>query len=183
MPDDVQGLSFTRLIDTIPARVQLALATSHAVDFESPIRCGGRLQFDLDQAAARDRSVSWIAGLDDPHPRGEERFQQHVAELQVALAVACLLLRDGIEVERIGPDGLKIGTDAIRPMCGEARRRELLDAGHVGKSPPLAACVRARPTTSPLRYGAAAADGHRGRDAAARSIELAAGFQSASTSR
>ena len=68
MPDDVQGLSFTRLIDTIPARVQLALATSHAVDFESPIRCGGRLQFDLDQAAARDRSVSWIAGLDDPHP-------------------------------------------------------------------------------------------------------------------
>lgn len=52
--------------------------------------------------------------------KGEQRFQHTASELHGALAVACLFLRDGIEVERIeGPDGMQIDVDAMRPLCGE----------------------------------------------------------------
>ena len=53
--------------------------------------------------------------------KGDQRFRHAAAELHRALAVACLLLRDGIEVERIeGPDGLEIDVEAVRPLCGES---------------------------------------------------------------
>lgn len=50
--------------------------------------------------------------------KDERRFQHEAFGLSDALAVACLLMRDGIEVERIeGPDGMRITADAIRPLC------------------------------------------------------------------
>jgi hypothetical protein len=41
-------------------------------------------------------------------------------DLSAALAVACLLLRDGIEVERIegpDPDHVQLGSQAIQGLC------------------------------------------------------------------
>jgi hypothetical protein len=55
------------------------------------------------------------------HIRRNDTHFEHVAqELSSAIAVACLLLRDGIDVDAItGPDGFYLDNDAIRPLCGE----------------------------------------------------------------
>lgn len=51
--------------------------------------------------------------------RGTKRFEYTAEELHAALAVASLLLRDGIGVERIdGPDGLQVSVDVIRQVTG-----------------------------------------------------------------
>lgn len=53
--------------------------------------------------------------------KGGRRFQHMAFELSDALAVACLLIHDGIEVEWIeGPDGTRIAADAIQPLCDGA---------------------------------------------------------------
>lgn len=53
------------------------------------------------------------------HVREDKRRFEYVNhELHSAIAIACLLLRDGINVESIeGPDGMRLDVDAIRPMC------------------------------------------------------------------
>jgi len=50
----------------------------------------------------------------------DDRHFAHVAdELQAALAVACIFLRSGIAVEEIeGPDGVRVGPEAIQDFCG-----------------------------------------------------------------
>lgn len=53
------------------------------------------------------------------HIRKDEKHFQHIAhDWSAALAVVCILIRDGIEVERIeGPDGFEIGARVLRPLC------------------------------------------------------------------
>jgi hypothetical protein len=61
--------------------------------------------------------MAWIIHI----RRGDQRHRHEAQELSAALAVACLFLRSGIEVERIeGPDGMEIVGAAVRPLCGEA---------------------------------------------------------------
>jgi hypothetical protein len=53
--------------------------------------------------------------------RDGQAFHHEAHSLEAALAVACLLLRDGIGVDRIeGPDGLAISAEALRPLCESA---------------------------------------------------------------
>jgi len=50
--------------------------------------------------------------------RNGEVFHYATRDLQAAIAVTCLLLRDGMMVERIeGPEGLMIGSETVRPLC------------------------------------------------------------------
>jgi hypothetical protein len=49
--------------------------------------------------------------------RDGKNFQNLAHDLSAALAVAWLLIRDGIEVERIeGPNGFEIRADAVRAL-------------------------------------------------------------------
>jgi hypothetical protein len=59
--------------------------------------------------------MTWVIHI----RRGTKRFEYTAEELHAALAVASLLLRDGIGVERIdGPDGLQLSVDVIRQVTG-----------------------------------------------------------------
>jgi hypothetical protein len=59
--------------------------------------------------------MTWVIHI----PRGTMRFEYAAEELRAALAVASLLLRDSIEVERIDdPDGQQFGVDVIRELTG-----------------------------------------------------------------
>ena len=56
------------------------------------------------------------------HVRKDGKHIQHLAhDWPAALAVVCLMLRDGIVVERVdGPDGFGMGADALAPLCEAA---------------------------------------------------------------
>lgn len=59
--------------------------------------------------------MTWVIHI----RRGTKRFEYTAEELHAALAVASLLLRDGIGVERTdGPDGLQLSVDVIRQVTG-----------------------------------------------------------------
>jgi hypothetical protein len=59
--------------------------------------------------------MTWVIHI----RRGTKRFEYTAEELHAALAVASLLLRDGIGVEQIdGPDGLQLSVDVIRQVTG-----------------------------------------------------------------
>lgn len=68
----------------------------------------------------------------------DNRRYAHVAkELHAALAVACVFLRNGIEVEEIeGPDGLRVEIETIQEFCdsdaqtGSWRRSRLRFLSH-----------------------------------------------------
>ena len=50
---------------------------------------------------------------------GDTRFAHVAEELQAALAVVRIFLRSGITVEEIdGPDGARVGFEAIQELCG-----------------------------------------------------------------
>ena len=50
-----------------------------------------------------------------------QQFQHVAHDLRSALAVACLMLRDGIAVERVvGPEGAEISAETLRSLCDGA---------------------------------------------------------------
>lgn len=53
------------------------------------------------------------------HVHKEGQHLQHTAlNWRGALAVACILLREGIEIERIeGPEGFEVSARVLRPLC------------------------------------------------------------------
>ena len=56
--------------------------------------------------------------------RGAQRYEHVTEELNAALAVASLLLRDGIEVEGVdGPHGAQLSVDVIRELTGVVEAR------------------------------------------------------------
>jgi len=51
--------------------------------------------------------------------KGGSRFVHIAKELHAALAITCIFLRNGIVVDQIvGPDGVKVGPEAIQELCG-----------------------------------------------------------------
>lgn len=64
-----------------------------------------------------DAGITWKICI----RRGGKALHHITHDLHAAIAVACLLLRDGITVERIeGPDGEIIDPEGVLPICDDA---------------------------------------------------------------